>query len=189
MYISLITHSNPATPIFPHWTRTTLILAHPHRSFEQENVAAAGILVSLSASGAGVSLDGGGEVVRRETIATGWQRVNTRSSTGKESSRRRGSWHRGRSASVAAAAALMVVAAGVAAMASGRRSAPPVSRASEKKGRSEGETMTSAGSSVDGGRCRRRHSRTAGRASQGRSRVLGGSREGCRRWWSEEKGD
>ena len=28
----------------------------------------------VRASGAGVSLDGGGEVVRRETIATGWQR-------------------------------------------------------------------------------------------------------------------
>jgi len=82
----------------------------------------------------------------------------------------------------------MVVAAGVASVAPGRRS-DPVSRTLEKKGRSEVETMTSAGSSVDGGRCRRRHSRTAGRASQGRSRVVGGSREGRRRWWSEEKGD
>jgi len=51
----------------------------------------------------------------------------------------------------------------------------PISRALEKKGRSEVETMTSAGSSVDGGRCRRRHSRAAGRASQGRSR--GGVKE------------
>jgi len=96
-------------------------------------VAAAGILVSLSASGAGVSLDGGGEVVRRETIATGWQRMNARSSTGKESSRRRGSWHRGRSASVAAAAALRVAAAGVASVASGRRSAPCLARWRKRK--------------------------------------------------------
>ncbi|QCD78409.1 hypothetical protein DEO72_LG1g2042 [Vigna unguiculata] len=43
-------------------------------------------------SGADVSLDGGGEAVRREAIATGWQRMNARSFDREEILAQKGKW-------------------------------------------------------------------------------------------------